>query len=1453
MSSNILETDESLRLEFIAEVNRSLAQSSLSSLGVQVPRKCLGIDRPYTPLLTSPTPFQHRSRSVTPTQKRLSPLARPHTSLSSPKTPKPATRRRQRPQTTIDVSSQNNQSKLIPNTFAPSESTFFGASNFPHFHTNPPNVIASSQRASTAPTNKKRQRKRKRRAKTRQSGEERLCIPNKQYRFKVRSGFPKNCIGIAPFPLVLVNTVGKALESVDLTCWKFSSKGGGKRQLNILRGWSSNIILSLNLSDTNVAVSSLDVLQDLPSLNTVLVENCPQLTSRTMSLLSRCKSLTTVSLRNSPNAVGMPEMMPLLTYLYSGGRNVEDLVLNGTFLNDEALDSIASLCIHLRRLSIGDNENTVTSAGIHEVVCRCRTLRVLETERNIHVTGRSFLMDGAAFAGGKLSNHRMPQISPHTPESERTAETYGAAPLSLRLNKVSMLGCTQTNNRTVQILAIANHEHLKSVNLSGCRLVGDEACRYLSEFCPSLEEVSLGGCVEVTSSGVTWLVSKGGDKPGLPGSKERLPVLKRINMYGLYRIHDTFLLAVARSSYILRFEAMEFKGTSITDDGLVMLVRRLDSDMGDGSMSYEYAFEEKEKMSQAAANTKNKAKTNTGRSITRCDFQDCKALTPKSIKLFLGMTHTVKLIYLDIRGCSGATQVGAADIAILCAATLKTLKLGFGLAAIKAPPQRKPWHMPTAQQGPSDRAICDILSKCRKLETLVIHGCHQISGSSHGVRGVYFVTPHPHLFALDFSGCSSLTMSGLNHYLCMAPMVRHLDVSYTPLTKTTSNIDGRGALVYMASQRLRVSPLLNEAERKRKRRLAEREARKTFSGLEGLKLKDRQTNKAIQSIVGWTVDPKIEAREKWWEECAVINRASSRIQLGWNIWWMWTTEKRGGTALQKLYRGYTVRLRYWRKRQRALERKQLKDARHLMQRVGHGYTGRQIAKKKKKQMNSVNYLFAKQMTTTIEFTFQTWKRNAYITKNADVIRKRIWDRARLERMMRTIDRWLNGINLQVYAVLKIQGIVRIYLALRERRRRVVQRKFDSRYMSMVKVQAWWRGMTTRNRLMCTRLTTIPGQLLKRCCLLFRGGIGWKNLDKGVSTHMFAVSDKGTGKDKNMDRTEDNILSMHFPTLFQSSPLVTIDKKMQDKEKRMIRSTINLEKDRICWGEAVRSWKETVLSLLRKGDLEMLCELQVLERIMAMERGRGRIHECIGHHDRAIRVCVNMYRNGDYKALRRELCDRLQLYKRRRMLLREFMRYRMVAKEGTVQRIIVDDDRKRRIQWWAIRQMYRTMGRHYEQQLMKTRQSEKSLFQAWSNASELSLDAHVKWSKARIQYQKAYSVLVGEGSAGIGAFMLSTVVNNRGSDTEAKLPPSSIVRNVHYATSEKARRVMETSLAMNNQKACELEQMTIELETVRAEMKTIHEARRRCHNRSIFAVSVRTGSHEELSTIIPPLI
>ena len=255
-----------------------------------------------------------------------------------------------------------------------------------------------------------------------------------------------------------------------------------------------------------------------------------------------------------------------------------------------------------------------------------------------------------------------------------------------------------------------------------------------------------------TTTGTTTAAATqgGGRSTNRHSNNECLPCLQRLNLHGLYRVQDVFLLELARSRFITRVEWIELAKTSITDKGLSMLVNRLDShNPTNTTMSYEYAYElHKEQQlanhhrptfrstvkasratttvavdSVSPSSPPGSATTSPPPSpphrITKCNVQDCKQLTPRGLTSFLSMS-IMHVTHLDVRGCGNGTQKAAGTIAVLCAPTLRVLKVGFGLASIKAPPALKPWNMPTAQLGLNDRSLCRVLGACRVLEELVV-------------------------------------------------------------------------------------------------------------------------------------------------------------------------------------------------------------------------------------------------------------------------------------------------------------------------------------------------------------------------------------------------------------------------------------------------------------------------------------------------------------------------------------------------------------------------------------------------------------------------------------------------------------------------------------------------------------------------------------------------------------
>ena len=456
------------------------------------------------------------------------------------------------------------------------------------------------------------------------------------------------------------------------------------------------------------------------------------------------------------------------------------------------------------------------------------------------------------------------------------------------------------------------------------------------------------------------------------------------------------------------------------------------------------------------------------------------------------------------------------------------------------------------------------------------------------------------------------------------------------------------------------------------------------------------------------------------------------------------------------------------------------------------------------------------------------------------------------------DLWGEGIVKQVKACMTIQNsLLRVGLAIRERNRKKAQRRWDTRFDALVRLQSWWRGNSTRFRLLVQRFRRMPGAFLVRAKLLFRGGIGWEGLGLipnkcGGDGHSVCVDEITSAKQKY------SILDIRVPGLPDPVQLLRDPRKINKIDKKRINDAFDFEQRGIgCWYEATESWKEATGALLRKGELTNDFELHVLERLMALERSRGEIFKCAELHKRAKRVCTNMLRAvQDYKHRTDEIRDRLYLYRRRRQLLTELLRYRSAFPSlEDPDRMACEDDRERRIEWWGVRQAMRQLGRVYESKRAQQSEVEASKHKAWEELSKKSVAAHAEWLKKDQEYQRAHEKLVGAGALGIGQYMLSSVVHGEGgSEGRVGLPVASsssgsLGANRHYVGMLAARAAREDARRKNDELACALEQKTIELEVARGQLAGVLEGIRRCDARSVFALTLRRDGHALLDAML----
>ena len=160
--------------------------------------------------------------------------------------------------------------------------------------------------------------------------------------------------------------------------------------------------MSINLSTTTVTSYDLTILEHLHSLTKISLESCHYLDTGTMRILGKCMKLVDISLKESPSAIGMPNILPLSGYLQYSGSSVTNLNVAKTLLTNEALLEIAEFASELCVLDVSGNPS-VSDIGVHELLSQCRCLVSIDVSTNVHVTGKSLLIGGG---GGSSSSSK---------------------------------------------------------------------------------------------------------------------------------------------------------------------------------------------------------------------------------------------------------------------------------------------------------------------------------------------------------------------------------------------------------------------------------------------------------------------------------------------------------------------------------------------------------------------------------------------------------------------------------------------------------------------------------------------------------------------------------------------------------------------------------------------------------------------------------------------------------------------------------------------------------------------------------------------------------------------------------------------------------------------------------------------------------------------------------------
>lgn len=231
------------------------------------------------------------------------------------------------------------------------------------------------------------------------------------------------------------------------------------------------------------------LLQASPLVAHLDLSTCAFLTDAALKAVVRCAgdTLESLVLEGCPN-INASVLVHDLVML----PKLQKLSLSAVIgVTDEVVIELsAQLGSHLRELSLA-HCCSLTDTAIAEIGACCPSLQVLDLSSLSLLTdvAIAYIADGLRML--QVLNLRRCKFSDEAVAAFVTAS--GGSLLNLSVNSVQ-----QVADQT--ILALAKHSHacLQRLNMSFCRLVGDECLGFLADSCPHLHELRLFGCTQVT-------------------------------------------------------------------------------------------------------------------------------------------------------------------------------------------------------------------------------------------------------------------------------------------------------------------------------------------------------------------------------------------------------------------------------------------------------------------------------------------------------------------------------------------------------------------------------------------------------------------------------------------------------------------------------------------------------------------------------------------------------------------------------------------------------------------------------------------------------------------------------------------------------------------------------------------------------------------------------------------
>jgi hypothetical protein len=300
------------------------------------------------------------------------------------------------------------------------------------------------------------------------------------------------------------------------------------------------------------------LVQSCPLLEGFEVSHALALTSESIVYMSKvCVRLTTVGL-SFCKQIGDDAIVAVAK---NNRLTLRTLRIAGLFkITQVSISAIAEKCLSLQHLEL-DACEAVNDGAVHKLMMGCSDLRTL-TLRDCPVSSATLdlvFVKQASMPTPALQSLQRISLAKSSAVTDSTLLALGKHAGAFKHLQYLNLTATRFSEQAFVAMARASAGVLRSLDLTGCTQVNDDALSHAAECLPLLDTLILDGCSKIGDSGVLRLAASCGNN------------LRILSAVGLYKVTDVGIIKLAQSAPQLRSLDISFV-YKVTDAGASKLV-----------------------------------------------------------------------------------------------------------------------------------------------------------------------------------------------------------------------------------------------------------------------------------------------------------------------------------------------------------------------------------------------------------------------------------------------------------------------------------------------------------------------------------------------------------------------------------------------------------------------------------------------------------------------------------------------------------------------------------------------------------------------------------------------------------------------------------------------------------------------------------------------------------------